>query len=156
MTDAVIVSAARTPIGKAYRGSFNITHGADLAAHALAAALDRAHVDPADVEEVVMGCGYPEGATGGNIARAAALRAGLPATSTGVTVSRFCASGLEAVAAAARRVLFDKVPIAVAGGVESISLVQPNMNRNHLRNPTLEEQKPDIYMPMIETADIVA
>ncbi|MFC1457040.1 acetyl-CoA C-acyltransferase [Microvirga arabica] len=156
MTDAVIVSAARTPIGKAYRGSFNITHGADLAAHALAAALDRAHVDPADVEEVVMGCGYPEGATGGNIARAAALRAGLPATSAGVTVSRFCASGLEAVAAAARRVLFDKVPIAVAGGVESISLVQPNMNRNHLRNPTLEEQKPDIYMPMIETADIVA
>ena len=137
MTDAVIVATARTPIGKAFRGALNITHGADLAAHCIAPVLERARLDPAEVEEVVLGCGYPEGATGGNIARHAAFRAGLPASVAAVTVSRFCASGLEAVAHAAKRVIVDQVPVVTAGGVESISLVQPNVNRQHYRNPWL-------------------
>ena len=156
MTEAVIVATARTPIGKAFRGALNITHGADLAAHAIRPVLERARLDPGEVEEVVMGCGYPEGATGGNIARHAAFRAGIPASAAAVTVSRFCASGLEAIAYAAKRVIVDQVPAMVAGGVESISLVQPNVNRQHYRNAWLEEHKPDIYATMIETADLVA
>jgi acetyl-CoA C-acetyltransferase len=156
MTEAVIVATARTPIGKAFRGALNITHGADLAAHAIRPVLERARLDPAEVEEVVLGCGYPEGATGGNIARHAAIRAGIPINAAAVTVSRFCASGLEAVAHAAKRVIVDQVPVMVAGGVESISLVQPNVNRQHYRNLWLEEHKPDIYVTMIETADLVA
>jgi acetyl-CoA C-acetyltransferase len=156
MTEAVIVTTARTPIGKAYRGTLNITHGADLAAHAIRPALERARLDPAEVEEVVLGCGYPEGATGGNIARHAAIRAGIPVSTAAVTVSRFCASGLEAIAHAAKRVIVDQVPIMVAGGVESISLVQPHVNRQHYRHPWLEENKPEIYATMIETADLVA
>ena len=155
MVDAVIVSTARTPIGKAQRGALNITKGADMAAHAIRHALARGKVDPAEVEEVVMGCGYPEGATGGNVARHAALVAGLPVQSTGVTVSRFCASGLEAVAHAAKRIVMDGVPVAVAGGVESISLVQP-INRELFRNDWLMSHKPDIYVTMIETGDTVA
>lgn len=155
MADAVIVSTARTPIGKAQRGALNITKGADMAAHAIRHALARGKVDPAEVEEVVMGCGYPEGATGGNVARHGALVAGIPVTATGVTVSRFCASGLEAVAHAARRIVMDGVPVAVAGGVESISLVQP-VNRELFRNGWLMAHKPDIYVTMIETGDIVA
>lgn len=156
MTDAVIVSTARTPIGRAYRGSLNNTHGADLAAHAISGALARAGVEPEAVEEVILGCGYPEGATGGNIARHAALRAGLPVSSAAQTVSRFCASGLEAIAAAAKRIIVDKVPVAVAGGVESISLVQPHVNRAGYRNAWLEAHKPGIYDTMIDTADLVA
>ena len=156
MTDAVIVSTARTPIGKAHRGAFNQTHGADLAAHAIRAALDRARLDPAAVEEVVLGCGYPEASTGGNVARRAALIAGIPVASAGVTVSRFCASGLEAIASAARRIVLDGVPVAVAGGVESISTVQPHVQRDLTRNAWLDAHLPDIAMPMIETADIVA
>ncbi|MFG1266063.1 acetyl-CoA C-acyltransferase [Xanthobacter aminoxidans] len=155
MVDAVIVSTARTPIGKAQRGALNITKGADMAAHAIRHALARGKVDPATVEEVVLGCGYPEGATGGNVARHAALVAGLPVQSTGVTVSRFCASGLEAVAHAAKRIVMDGVPVAVAGGVESISLVQP-VNREAFRNDWLMANKPDIYVTMIETGDTVA
>ncbi len=155
MVDAVIVSTARTPIGKAQRGALNITKGADMAAHAIRHALARGKVDPATVEEVVLGCGYPEGATGGNVARHAALVAGIPVTSTGVTVSRFCASGLEAVAHAAKRIVMDGVPVAVAGGVESISLVQP-VNREAFRNDWLMANKPDIYVTMIETGDTVA
>lgn len=155
MVDAVIVSTARTPIGKAQRGALNITKGADMAAHAIRHALVRGQVDPAEVEEVVMGCGYPEGATGGNVARHAALVAGIPVQSTGVTVSRFCASGLEAVAHAAKRIVMDGVPVAVAGGVESISLVQP-INRELFRNDWLMAHKPDIYVTMIETGDTVA
>ncbi|MEP9355725.1 acetyl-CoA C-acyltransferase [Xanthobacter autotrophicus] len=155
MADAVIVSTARTPIGKAQRGALNITKGADMAAHAIRHALARGKVDPAEVEEVVMGCGYPEGATGGNVARHGALVAGIPVTSTGVTVSRFCASGLEAVAHAARRIVMDGVPVAVAGGVESISLVQP-VDRERFRNDWLMAHKPDIYVTMIETGDNVA
>ena len=133
MTDAVIVSTARTPIGKAHRGALNLTRGADLAAHAIRGALDRARLDPGAVEEVVLGCGYPENATGGNVARHAALVAGIPVDSAGVTVSRFCASGLEAIASAARRIILDGVPVAVAGGVESISLVQPKVQRELTR-----------------------
>jgi acetyl-CoA C-acetyltransferase len=156
MTEAVIVATARTPIGKAYRGALNITHGADLAAHAIRPVLERARLDPGEIEEVVLGCGYPEGATGGNIARHAIFRAGIPASAAAVTVSRFCASGLEAIAHAAKRVIVDQVPVVVAGGVESISLVQPTVNRQHYRNPWLEANKPDLYATMIETADLVA
>ena len=156
MTEAVIVSTARTPIGKAQRGAFNLTHGADLGGHAIRAALDRAGIDPASVEDVVMGCANPEGATGGNIARQAALRAGIPSTASAMTVNRFCSSGLQAMALAAGRIVNDGAPVAVAGGLESISLVQFNMNQFHYRDEWLLENKPDIYMPMIETADIVA
>jgi acetyl-CoA C-acetyltransferase len=156
LQDAVIVSVARTPIGKAYRGAFNATPGAELAAPVLRAVLERARVAPEEVEEITFGCGYPEGATGGNVARATALRAGLPAASAGSIVSRFCASGLEAIASAARRVMADGVPVAVAGGLESISMVQPNANRVSLRNPWLEQHRPGVYATMIETADLVA
>lgn len=156
MTDAVIVSTARTPIGKAHRGALNNTHGADMAAHAIGAAMERAGLEGAAVEEVILGCGYPEGATGGNVARHAAIRAGIPVASAGQTVSRFCASGLEAIASAAKRIIVDKVPVIVAGGVESISLVQPTVNRNRYRNEWLEANKPSIYDAMIDTADLVA
>lgn len=154
--EAVIVATARTPIGKAMRGAFNDTAGVDLVAPLLPHILAKANVAPADVEEVVMGCGYPEGATGGNVARASALRAGLPVSSAGTMVSRFCASGLDAVGYAARRIALDGVSVAIAGGVESISLVGPNSNKSRLRNEWLEEHAPGIYMPMIETADNVA
>ncbi|MGV7030190.1 acetyl-CoA C-acyltransferase [Methylobacterium symbioticum] len=156
MNEAVIVSTARTPIGRAFRGALNLTGGADLGAHAIRAAVERARLDPAEIEEVVLGCGYPENATGGNVARHASLVAGLPVQSAGVTVSRFCASGLEAIASAARRVVLDGVPVAVAGGLESISLVQPRVQRELTRNDWLTQHLPAIYMPMIETADIVA
>jgi acetyl-CoA C-acetyltransferase len=156
MNEAVIVATCRTPIGKAQRGAFNDTAGVDLVAPLLPEVMSRANVEAGNVEEVVLGCGYPEGATGGNVARAAALRAGFPISSAGAMVSRFCASGLEAVAYAARRIMVDGVPISIAGGVESISLVGPNANKNRLRNEWLEQHIPGIYMPMIETADNVA
>jgi acetyl-CoA C-acetyltransferase len=156
MNEAVIVSTARTPIGKAYRGAFNATAGVELAAPVLRAVLERAEIEPGEVEELTFGCGYPEGATGGNVARHTAFRAGLPASSAASMVSRFCASGLEAIASAARRVMVDGVPVCVAGGLESISLVQPNANRVHLRNAWLERNKPGVYATMIETADLVA
>ena len=156
MTEAVIVSTARTPIGKAQRGAFNLTHGADLGGHVIRAAMDRAGIDPASVEDVVMGCANPEGATGGNIARQAALRAGIPPTASAMTVNRFCSSGLQAMALAAGRIVNDGAPVAVAGGLESISLVQFHMNQFHYRDEWLQDHVPDVYMPMIETADIVA
>ncbi|MGC8523972.1 MAG: acetyl-CoA C-acyltransferase [Acidibrevibacterium sp.] len=156
MVEAVIVATARTPIGKAGRGAFNLTHGADLGGHVIRHAVSRAGIEPGDVEEVVLGCAMPEGATGGNIARQAALRAGLPVSVSAMTVNRFCSSGLQAIAIAAQRVIVDGVPVAVAGGLESISLVQDHANRHHARNEWLEAHKPAIYMPMIETADIVA
>lgn len=156
MTDAVIVATARTPIGRAFRGAFNDTPGAELCAPLINAVIERAGLEPGDIEEVTLGCGYPEGTTGGNVARHAALRAGLPVSCAGLTISRFCSSGLEAIAHAARRVVGDKVPAIVAGGLESISLVQPHVNRLRLSNDWLSEHKPAIYMPMIETADIVA
>ena len=156
MPDAVIVSTARTPIGKAVRGTFNLTHGADLAGHVITQAVKRAGIEPGDVEDVVLGSANPEGATGGNIARQAALRAGMPVTAAAMTVNRFCSSGLQAIALAANSIRNEGVPVAVAGGLESISLVQMNLNQKYLRNAWLVEHKPDVYMPMIETADVVA
>jgi len=157
MADAVIVSTARTPIGRAYRGAFNNTHGATLAGHVIASAVQRAGIEPGEVEDVILGCALPEGATGQNIARQAALRAGLPVTTGGVTVNRFCSSGMQAIAMAAQRVIVDRVPIMAAGGVESISLVQnEHFNNFRIHEPWLDEHKPEVYMPMIETAEVVA
>lgn len=157
MTDAVIVSTARTPIGKAYRGALNATEGATLLGHAIEHAVKRAKVDPKEIEDVVMGAAMQQGATGGNIARKAALRAGLPVTTSGTTIDRQCASGLQAIALAARSVLFDGVEIAVGGGGESISLVQnDHANKFHLVDPALVAMHKDIYMPMLDTAETVA
>jgi acetyl-CoA C-acetyltransferase len=157
MAEAVIVSTARTPIGKAYRGAFNNTHGATLTGHVIEHAVQRARIDPAEVEDVVIGCAMPEGATGHNLARQAALRAGLPVTAAATTVNRFCSSGLQAIAFAAQRVMVDGVPIAVAGGVESISLVQnEHMNKFRLTEDWLLEHKPEVYMSMLNTAEVVA
>ncbi|MEZ5531470.1 MAG: acetyl-CoA C-acyltransferase [Steroidobacteraceae bacterium] len=156
MTDAVIVSIARTPLAKSWRGSFNITHGATLAGHAVQHAIARAGVDPAEVEDVLLGCAYPEGADGLNIARQAAIRAGCPVTTGGVTVNRFCSSGLQTIAMAAARVALEKAPVAVAGGVESISCVQNELNRHMVHETWLKEHKPDLYMPMLQTAETVA
>jgi acetyl-CoA C-acetyltransferase len=156
MTEAVVVSTARTPIGKAFRGAFNQTHGAVLAGHAIEHAVARAGVEPAEVEDVILGCGLPEGATGHNIARLAAVRAGLPVTTAAATVNRFCSSGLQTIAMAAQRVVMDRVPVAVAGGVESVSLVRDHQNEHHATEDWLMRHKPELWMPMIETADIVA
>ena len=156
MVEAVIVSTARTPIGRAVRGAFNMTHGAEMGGHAIQHAVERAGLEGAEVEEVVMGCANPEGATGGNIARQAALRAGIPPGAAAMTVNRFCSSGLQAIAIAANRVVCDGVPVAVAGGLENISLVQTTLNRHMYKDAWLEDHIPSIYMPMIETADIVA
>ncbi len=157
MADAVIVSTARTPIGKAYRGAFNNTHGAVLAGHVISHAVRRAGLEPGEVEDVIMGCAMPEGATGQNIARQSALRAGLPVTTAGVTVNRFCSSGMQAIAMAAQRVIVDRVPIVAAGGLESISLVQnEHQNKFRLREEWMDQHKPELYMTMIETAEVVA
>jgi acetyl-CoA C-acetyltransferase len=157
MPDAVIVSTARTPIGKAFRGAFNMTHGATMAGHVIGHAVARAKIDPAEVEDVVIGCGFPEGATGWNVARVAALRAGLPVTAGGETVNRFCSSGLMAISIAAQRVIVDRIPVAVAGGVESISLVQGTMNKQHMYDePWVKEHKPEVWMSMLDTAEIVS
>ena len=155
MQEAVIASTARTPIGKAFRGAFNNTHGAILGGHVVKHALERSGLDPQEIEDVVIGCGFPEGATGHNVARQCALKAGFPVTSAGTTVNRFCSSGLQAISIAAQRVVMDKVPAIVAGGLESVSLIQPNMNTNNYTEAGLLESKPEIWMPMIETADTV-
>lgn len=156
MREAVIVSTARTPIGRAFRGAFNDTHGAVLAGHAVEHAVARSGLDPAEIEDVTMGCGLPEGATGNNIARLAAIGAGLPETSSAVTVNRYCASGLQAIAQAAQRVIVDGVPAAVAGGVESISLVQNDLNTTRYEEPGLMDREPALWMSMLDTAEIVA
>ena len=156
MTDAVIVSTARTGLAKSWRGALNMTHGATLGAHAVRAAVERARIDPAEVEDVLMGCALPEGTTGGNIARQIALRAGLPVTAAGVTVNRFCSSGLQTIAMAAHRVLVDRVPVLVAGGVESISCVQNEANGHMAHDPWLVEHKPAVYDTMLQTAETVA
>jgi acetyl-CoA C-acetyltransferase len=156
MPEAVIVSTARTPIGKAFRGAFNRTHGATLMGHAIQHAVARAGVEPAEVEDVIVGCGLPEGATGFNHARQAALRAGLPVTTSGTTINRYCSSGLQAISCAAHRVIVDGVPIMVAGGIEQISLVQPATNATHREEPWLALHAPNLHMPMIDTAEIVA
>jgi len=156
MTDAAIVSIARTPLAKSWKGSFNMTHGATLGGHVVRAAIERAGIEPGEVEDVIMGCSNPEGATGSNIARQIALRAGLPVTAAGVTVNRFCSSGLQSIAMAAQRVIVDRVPALVAGGVESISCVQNQMNKHMLMESWLAENKPEIYWPMLQTAEEVA
>ncbi|MGX9854973.1 acetyl-CoA C-acyltransferase [Limimaricola variabilis] len=154
MTDAVIVSTARTPIGKAARGAFNITHGADMAGHVARHAVERAGIDPALIEDAIFGCGYPEYVTGGNIARQAVIRAGLPVSIAGATVNRFCASGLQAVAMGGHMIAQEGAKAVLVGGVESISMVQPPAR--HSRNAWIEEHKPELYHAMIETADTVA
>ncbi|HTV74446.1 MAG TPA: hypothetical protein VME66_12190, partial [Candidatus Acidoferrales bacterium] len=156
MREAAIVSAARTPIGKAFRGAFNQTPGATMAGYVVAEAMKRAGVDPAEVEDVVIGSGLPEGATGNNIGRTTALRAGCPVSVAGHTVSRFCASGLDAIASAARRVIADGAQVTVGGGVESISMVQNNLNMEFYAEDWLLRHTPDVYMPMLYTADNVA
>ena len=156
MTDAVIVSTARTPIGKAGRGAFNNTHGADLGGHVVRHAMQRAGIEAAEVEDVLMGTARPEGATGMNVARQIALRAGLPVTASGVTVNRFCSSGLQTIAMAAHSVMAGDTPIAVAGGLDSVSLTMEHGNKYRLHNEWLREHKPAIYATMIQTAETVA
>ncbi len=156
MPDAVIVSTARTPIGRAFRGAFNNTHGATLGGHAVAEAVKRAKVAPDEIADVMMGCAMPEGATGGNIARQIAVRAGLPVSVPGVTVNRFCSSGLQTIAMAAQRIRSDDAGIIVAGGLESISLVQMKQNVLGAEDTWVKDHVPAIYWPMIQTADNVA
>jgi len=156
MTQALIVSTARTPLAKSFKGASNMTHGADLGGFAIKAAVERAGIDAAAIDDVLMGCANPEGATGMNIARQAALRAGLPITVGGVTVNRFCSSGLQTIAMAAQRIVAGESDCLVAGGVESISCVQQEMNRHMLVDGWLKEHKPAVYMSMLETAENVA
>ena len=156
MTNAVIVSTARTPLAKSWKGSFNMTHGATLGGHAVQHAVARAGIDAAEVEDVIMGCANPEGATGLNIARQIALKAGLPISVSGLTVNRFCSSGLQTIALAAQRIISGEGQVYVAGGVESISCVQQEMNQHMLMDPALNKQKPEIYWNMLQTAEQVA
>ncbi|EJE53409.1 acetyl-CoA acetyltransferase [Acidovorax sp. CF316] len=156
MTSAVIVSTARTPLAKSWKGALNMTHGATLGGHAVKHAIERAGIDGADVEDVIMGCANPEGATGANIARQIALAAGLPVTASGVTVNRFCSSGLQTIALAAQRIIAGEADVYVAGGVESISCVQQEMNIHMLRDLALDKVKPEIYWSMLQTAEQVA
>jgi acetyl-CoA C-acetyltransferase len=155
-TDAVIVSTARTPLAKSWRGAFNMSHGSLLGATAVKAAMERAKVEPGEVEDVIMGCGLPEGATGSNIARQIAFRAGCPVSVSGVTVNRFCSSGLQTIAMAAQRIIAGEAEIYVAGGVEVLSCVQNEMNKHMLRDSWINENKPALYWPMLQTAETVA
>ncbi len=156
MPEAVIVSTARTPLCKSWRGALNMTHGAKMGGHVVKHAIERAGLDPSEIEDVIMGCAYPEGATGGNIARQIALRAGCPASVPGMTVNRFCSSGLQTIALAAERILAGEGDVFVAGGVESISLVQNERNKYHSEDDWLKRHKPEIYWPMLVTAETVA
>jgi acetyl-CoA C-acetyltransferase len=156
MADAVIVSTARTPLTKSWKGAFNMTHGATLGAHVVRHAVERAGIDPASVEDVLLGCAYPEGATGVNIARQAAVLAGLPVSVAGATVNRFCASGLQTIAMAAQRIVAGEGDVFVAGGVESISCVQGEANKHMIFDPALQKKKPELYWPMLNTAETVA
>jgi acetyl-CoA C-acetyltransferase len=156
MTDAVIVATARTGLAKSWKGAFNMTHGASMAGPTLAALMNRAQLDPAEIEDVMVGCAFPDGANGRNIARQIALRAGCPVTVPGITINRYCSSGLQSIALAAQRVISGEVDIVAAGGVESISCVQNEMNKHMLSDPWLQQHKPQVYMPMLETAEIVA
>ena len=156
MSQAVIVSTARTPLAKSWKGAFNMTHGATLGGFAVKAAVERAGIEPGAVDDVLMGCASPEGATGGNIARQIALAAGLPITVSGATVNRFCSSGLQTIAMASQRIIAGEAEVYVAGGVESISCVQQEMNKHMLADPNLEKSKPEIYWNMLQTAENVA
>jgi acetyl-CoA C-acetyltransferase len=156
MTNAVIVSTARTPLAKSWKGAFNMTHGATLGGHAVQHAVARAGIDAAEVEDVIMGCATPEGATGANIARQIALKAGMPISVSGMTVNRFCSSGLQTIALAAQRIIAGEGQVYVAGGVESISCVQQEMNTHMLQDLALAKMKPEIYWNMLQTAEQVA
>jgi acetyl-CoA C-acetyltransferase len=156
MTRAVIVSTARTPLAKSWKGAFNMTHGATLGGHAVQHAVQRAGIDGAEVDDVIMGCATPEGATGSNIARQIALRAGMPITTSGMTINRFCSSGLQTIATAAQRIIAGEGDVYVAGGVESISCVQNEANKHMLTDPWLVKNKPEIYWNMLQTAEQVA
>ena len=156
MTRALIVSTARTPLTKSWKGAFNMTHGATLAGHAIEHAIARAGIEAAEVEDVLIGCANPEGATGFNIARQAALRAGCPVTVSGITINRFCSSGLQTIAMASQRIIAGEGDVYVAGGVESISCVQQEMNQHMVSDPWLAKNKPEIYWNMLQTAENVA
>jgi len=156
MRDAVIVSTARTGLAKSWRGGFNMTHGAALGGHVVRHAMTRARLEPAEVEDVVIGCAFPEGATGWNIARQIALRAGCPVSVPGMTINRFCSSGLQSIVLAAQRIIAGEGDIYVAGGVESISCVQNQQNQHMLHEPWLAQHKPEIYWSMLQTAETVA
>ena len=156
MTDAVIVSTARTPLTKSWKGALNITHGATMGGHVVAAAVARAGIEPGEVEDVILGCANPEGATGWDIARQAALRAGMPVSVSGMTVNRFCSSGLQTIALAAQRIIAGEAECFVAGGVESISCVQNQMNTFMFQDEWLAANKPAVYWPMLQTAENVA
>jgi acetyl-CoA C-acetyltransferase len=156
VSDAVIVSTARTGLGKSWKGAFNMTYGATLGAHAVQHAVSRARLDPAEVEDVIMGSTFGEGTTGGNIARAIALRAGLPVSTAGLSINRFCSSGLQSIALAAQRVMTEGVRVIAAGGLESISCVQNDANTRMLADPWILEHKPTLYWSMLETAEMVA
>ena len=156
MTDVAIVSTARTGLAKSWKGAFNMTYAPTLAAHSIQHAVQRAGIDPAEVEDVILGASLLEGTTGGNVARIAALRAGLPVTTGGVSINRFCSSGLQAIAMAAHRIIVDKAPVMVAGGVESISCVQNEVNLHMRRDPAMQDMKPEIYWNMLQTAEQVA
>jgi acetyl-CoA C-acetyltransferase len=156
MADAVIVSTARTPLCKSWRGALNMTHGATIGGHALKHAIDRAKLEPGEIDDVIMGCANPEGATGRNIARQIALRAGCPVTTSGMTINRFCSSGLQTIAVASQRVMTGEGDIYAAGGVESISCVQNEMNKHMLNDPWILQCKAELYWPMLQTAEYVA
>ena len=156
MSKAVVVSTARTPLAKSWKGAFNMTHGATLGGHAVEHAIARAGIEAGEVDDVIMGCANPEGATGANIARQVALRAGCPITVSGMTVNRFCSSGLQTIALAAQRVIAGEGDVYVAGGVESISCVQQEMNQHMLADSWLAKNKPEIYWNMLQTAENVA
>ncbi|WP_457419769.1 acetyl-CoA C-acyltransferase [Roseateles sp. P5_E7] len=156
MSNALIVSTARTPLAKSWKGAFNMTHGATLGGHAVKAAVERAGIDGGAIEDVLMGCATPEGATGSNIARQIALKAGLPITVSGVTINRFCSSGLQTIAMAAQRIIAGEGDVYIAGGVESISCVQQEANKHMLVDPALMKLKPEIYWNMLQTAENVA
>jgi acetyl-CoA C-acetyltransferase len=156
MTDAVIVSTARTALAKSWKGAFNMTHGATMGGHALSHAIQRAGIEPGEVEDVLIGCATPEGATGSNIARQIAIRGGCPVTTAGMTINRFCSSGLQTIATAAQRVIAGEGDVYAAGGVESISCVQQEANKHMIVEAWLKEHKPEIYWPMLQTAENVA
>ena len=156
MTDAVIVSTARTGLAKSWKGALNMTHGATMGGHVVSCVMERARVDPGEVEDVVIGCGFPEGADGYNIGRQIALRAGCPVTVPGMTVNRFCSSGMQSIAIASQRIMANELDLVVAGGVESISCVQQEMNQHMISEPWIAQHKPELYMPMLETAEVVA
>ena len=156
MREAAIISTARTGLAKAMRGGFNKTHGITMGGHTVKHAIERSGVDAGEVEDVIFGCGQPEGATGHNIGRNVAIAGGCPVTVPGTTINRFCSSGLQSIAVAAQRIIVDGIKVAIGGGVESISMTQQNMNMKHLIEPELQKVCPALWMPMINTADVVA